>query len=123
MTDTTTQPHASTTDFFKSAWEMVADAVHRSAVDHGFWEFPNVSEKLALIHGEVSECLEACRMEGWRTNPSEHITSFSAVTEELADIVIRTMDLAAHLQVDLAGAILAKVRFNATRPYKHNKRF
>ena len=41
---------------------------------------------------------------------------------ELADLVIRTCDLAGILQVDLMRAIAEKHAFNLTRPYKHGRK-
>jgi NTP pyrophosphatase (non-canonical NTP hydrolase) len=38
---------------------------------------------------------------------------------ELADIMIRVMDLAEGMGVDLGKEILEKHEYNKTRPYKH----
>jgi hypothetical protein len=38
---------------------------------------------------------------------------------ELADIIIRTLDLAAFLGIDMDKAIVEKLTYNATRPHKH----
>ena len=85
--------------------------IHQLATQQGFWDHPvSIPEKLALIHSEVSEALEADR-------------AGVAITEELADIVIRVMDLAEHLGVDLNKAIEAKHLINLSRPYKHDKRY
>lgn len=63
---------------------------------------------LALIHSEVSEALEGFR-EGDRVN----------VTEELADVLIRTLDLAAGLGIDIDAAVEAKIEVNRKRSHKH----
>ena len=44
-------------------------------------------------------------------------------TEELADIVIRTLDLAGGLNLDIGSSIEAKVEKNKGRPYRHGKRY
>lgn len=37
-------------------------AVHQNAVNHGWWDDPREDGTvLALVHAEVSECLEALR--------------------------------------------------------------
>ena len=80
---------------------------------------------IGLIHGEVSEMMEARRRPGWRTYPSEHIPEFTALVEEGADVIIRVLDLFERLGLSkqLALAIPAKVAYNATRPFKHGRTF
>jgi len=76
----------------------------------GFWECDNFGEKIALIHSEVSEALEAHRS-GNKEN----------LAEELADTILRVMDIAGRLQLPLGKALMDKAQFNLTRPYKHGK--
>lgn len=76
----------------------------------GFWECDNFGEKIALIHSEVSEALEAHRA-GDKAN----------LVEELADTILRIMDIAGRLQLPLGKALMDKAQFNLTRPYKHGK--
>lgn len=66
---------------------------------------------LALIHSEVSEALESYRGDGGPSNPN--------FAEELADIMIRVLDLAHGLKIDLGSAILNKLEKNRTRGYRH----
>lgn len=48
----------------------------------------------------------------------------SGVEAELADAVIRIMDYAHARSLDIAGAIIAKMGYNRTRPMRHGgKRF
>ncbi len=106
---------------FYSGWTKVSARVHANAVKKRFWDRDrNDGEALALIHSEVSEALEALR-EG--NPPSEKAPGFSSVEEELGDVVIRIMDLAAGRGWDVAGALLAKVQHNAGRPPMHGKEF
>ena len=103
-------------------WNTLEEAVHELAVSKGWWEKErNKGEALALIHAEISECLEALREEH---KLSEKARGFSCVEEELADVVIRIMDFARGFNYDVAGAIEAKFEYNTGRPYKHgNKKF
>jgi NTP pyrophosphatase (non-canonical NTP hydrolase) len=41
------------------------------------------------------------------------------IPSELADIVIRVLDIAARKGIDIEKAILEKHEYNKTRPYKH----
>ena len=106
---------------FEKLWNSVAKSVYKNAVNHGFWEEePNDGERMALIHAEISEALEALR-DG---NPSSNkIIDYSSLEEELADAVIRIMDYCFGKDLDIAGAILAKIEYNRSREYMHGKSF
>ena len=106
---------------FEKEWNKIAKQVYKNAVNHGFWKGEiNDGERMALIHAEISEALEALR-EG---NPSSNeIIEFTNLEEELADAIIRIMDYAFGKDLDIAGAILAKVEYNKSREYMHGKSF
>lgn len=123
----------------------LAKEVHENAVNHGWWEKPpTLPEALCLIHGELSEALEEYR-EG---NPLVYGTcalaaedcQYSGVCDkvgtpggdeiagpckpegiavELADVILRTLDLMAALGVDVDAVVMAKHRYNLGREYKH----
>jgi NTP pyrophosphatase (non-canonical NTP hydrolase) len=102
--------------------EEMAFSVHSNAIDKGFWE-PNTPEnhtvfylkQLAMIHSEVSEILEAVRKEKGE----------AAVVEEMADVIVRLIDLWAGMQRDgyvkttLTDALLEKIAVNRSRPKMH----
>ena len=55
---------------------------------------------------------------------SDHIPEFKGVEEELADAIIRIMNIAERMDLRVAEAMIAKQAFNAARPFKHGgKRF
>lgn len=63
---------------------------------------------LALIHSEVSEALEAFR--------KDDACNFE---EELADVLIRVLDLTAGLHLNIDQAVRLKMEKNKTRGHKH----
>ena len=103
------------------AFDILLNASYKMATEKGFWEKArNDGELLALVHSEISEALEAIR----KGNPeSTKIPGFSNFVEELADAVIRICDFTGSKNLDLGGAILAKMQYNSARPYKHGKKF
>jgi NTP pyrophosphatase (non-canonical NTP hydrolase) len=79
------------------------------------------AQRLMLIVSELGEALEAIRH---GNPPDNHIPKFSGLEAELADAVIRIMDLAETHSLDLAGAIISKMSYNARREKMHGgKRF
>jgi len=99
---------------------------HSTAVEKGFWDdfdnAPNefICTKLALIHSEVTEVLEAIR----KSKGDE------AVMDEIADILIRTLDLYAGMnevwfesEQSLDLAMRLKMEKNSGRPALHGNNF
>lgn len=65
----------------------------------------------SLVHSEVSEA-----MEGHRKNlMDDKLPHRSMLEVELADAVIRIMDMCGRLGLDLGGAIEEKLEYNRTR--------
>lgn len=106
-----------------SGISALQEACHTASSKSGWWndihtgerliERPHVvAEKLCLIHSEISEA-----MEGHRKNlMDDKLPHRKAIEVELADAVIRIADLCGALNLDLAGAVLEKMSFNAVRP-------
>lgn len=99
--------------------EKLKKAIHKTAVEHGWWEEKedhNLFIKLMLVVTEIAEAAEAFRAD----NPmSDHIPEFTTIEEELADVLIRILDIASHFDFDIAGALVAKMKYNESRPYRH----
>ena len=120
----------------------LAKKVHENAKDKGFFDNKkNIGEMLALIHSEVSEALEAdrnklyCKMDlsqsnvliGWGDDV-DFVRAYKSLVkgtfeEEMADIIIRVMDMCAFKGIDLEYHIKAKMRYNSSRPKMHGKEY
>ncbi len=71
----------------------------------------NIGEALALVHSEISEALEGHR----KGLMDDHLPHRPMVEVELADALIRIGDLAGYLKLDLGGAVVEKMEYNAKR--------
>lgn len=67
-----------------------------------------IPAKLALLTSEVSEALEAFRNR-----------DFDNFKEELADVLIRLLDMSGGLNIDLDESVREKLEKNKKRGYKH----
>ncbi len=71
----------------------------------------NIGELLCLVHSEISEA-----MEGHRKNLNDDKLPHRKMIEvELADAVIRILDICAGLDLDIEGAYQEKMAYNSKR--------
>lgn len=106
---------------------------HENAVNKGFYDDgeKNIGELLMLVVSELGEALEADRKNNYCTDDVivSHSNNYFEVNikdsfqDELADAVIRIADMAAYMAIDLEAHIIAKMRYNETRPAKHGKKY
>lgn len=107
-----------------------AKAAYRVNVANGWWGDRNdiavqgpegraivILAALGLVTSEVAEAMEAVRKHDpatWRDTKAK-----DTLARELGGAVVRLMDLAAWLGIDLGQAVIEEIEANASRGYKH----
>lgn len=103
-----------------------------------YWSFPNVDQALIKLDNgrvwvynyewglrrpgdglDIPEWLELTP-ELLRRMPNMYgKIKPEGIPSELADIIIRVLDICGHLDIDIANALADKMAYNETRPYRH----
>ena len=99
------------------------ETIHQSCLDAGWYNDletgqrieRNFGEVVALMHSELSEALE-----GWRKNLNDdHLPHRNAIEVEFEDVIIRILDTAGAMNLDVAGAMQEKFAYNQSRADHH----
>lgn len=112
----------------KNEFQKLQREIYENAVGHGFWEpVKNPAENIALMHSELSEALEEYRNDKYviqqvyypANSDGSHGTKPEGFFVELADVIIRILDMAEHYKIDMWELMLRKHEYNKTREYRH----
>lgn len=122
----------------------LAKQIQKNNAEKGFWDKErNVGELLMLVTSELGEALDAhqkgkfaareaffAKLDQTDSEFIEH--AYPAVftnnikdsfEDEIADAIIRLLDLSAGLQIDIEWYIAAKLKYNTTREKLHGKNY
>jgi len=118
------------------------DKIHDNSRQKGFWDEPrNIGEALMLIVTELSEALESHRKTGTikhldvmvkkamnemeEDEFKEHFAIMvkDSFEDEMADSIIRILDLCGGLDIDIDWHIAAKMKYNDSRTRLHGKKY
>lgn len=105
---------------FASQIMSFSAACNETARNNGF-ALKSAVEALCLIHTEVSEAVEILRTDPSASSPK--VRGITHMEEELADIIIRTLDLGFSMGLNLGRALEIKHNYNKERPWRHGKLF
>ena len=119
---------------YSKVFDDLAHEISETAESKGFWNMDGVGDvgaiptKLALIHTEISEALEVHRTFYDDEVASEYTgmtpMQEEAFSEEMADAMIRILDVIGFYGLEDFGEILiAKMDANRERPHLHGKRY
>jgi len=103
--------------------ERLAKLMHDTAKEKGFWDgdysYDKIGNKLALVHSEVTEVLEAIRKDKGQI----------AIVEEMADVIIRLLDIYqamvehGDISISIEKVLKEKMDINKKREKLHGNKF
>jgi len=114
----------------------MAKAIYEGNKEKGFWDQPrNVGEMLMLVVTELGEALEALRKDRM-SHPTVHVPEGHVIDkamfeefykdtfeDEVADALIRILDMCGGLGIDIEWHVSNKVAYNKQREKLHGKKF
>jgi len=116
-----------------------AREIFKANKEKGFWDNErNTGEMLMLVVSELGEAMEALRkgkkadlvnyLNVTRADADLFDVSFKqymkdTFEDEIADSIIRLLDMCGGLGIDIDTHINSKLKYNATRPRLHGKQF
>ena len=117
-----------------SGLNKLAKEIHDAASDKGFWDKPREKGTLLMLCvSELSEAMEADRKDrfadlakydkGVSTGNVFEDYVKDTFEDELADTIIRILDMCGAYGIDIERHIKLKMEYNETRERMHGKRY
>lgn len=101
---------------FLALFDKLCELSNNAAKTQGGWvDNPSAGEKLAIMHYQISQALQALRT---GNHPSDKIPEFSSAELALADAIITIMDFAKNYNMRMGDALLARIKYYAALPAK-----
>lgn len=100
--------------------------IRANCATHGFTkpDTSNISEKLMLVSDELSEAHEFARDGNFESfSGGADGTKPDGFPMEIADAIIRLLDICAGFDIDIAEVIQIKMQYNESRPIRHGRNF
>ena len=123
-------------DVFATGLTAAAEQVHQDNKQKGFWDKEReIGTLLMLVTSELAEALEADRKgryAGKIASVDKEEEEFpqwfeqnvkDTFEDEMADTVIRILDICGAMDIDLEWHINQKLKYNRSREHKHCKAY
>ncbi|MFT5749789.1 MAG: NTP pyrophosphatase (non-canonical NTP hydrolase) [Ancylomarina sp.] len=121
---------------FAEGLTAAAEKVHLDNKRKGFWDKEReIGTLLMLVTSELAEALEADRKGKYAGKIASEDKEYSefpqwfeknvkdTFEDEMADTVIRILDICGAMDIDLEWHINQKLKYNRTREHKHSKAY
>jgi len=117
----------------KNVIRQLQKDAHENALNHGFWSnstMYDIPDRLMRIVSEASEAMEDYRnakdmkdLVEVKTTlwPSKDVGKPAGFPTELADIIIRVLDVSEWMGIDIIDVVLQKMAYNEKRPALHGR--